>query len=73
MYYAQLSAVGWQVYTMVEANIQATPGVAIREFPLATGYGFADYLLYGNAKAATARHRPQTSSVCPAAPPCKPR
>jgi type I restriction enzyme R subunit len=37
---------------MADANIHAAQGVAIREFPLATGYGFADYLLYVNGKAA---------------------
>jgi type I restriction enzyme R subunit len=34
------------------ANIYAGRGVAIREFPLATGHGFADYLLYIDGKAA---------------------
>ncbi len=29
---------------MADANFNAAQGVAIREFPLATGYGFADYL-----------------------------
>jgi type I restriction enzyme R subunit len=32
-------------------NIHATAGVAIREFPLSPGHGFADYLLYVNGKA----------------------
>jgi len=32
-------------------NIAAARGVAIREFPLATGHGFADYLLYVDGEA----------------------
>ena len=34
------------------ANIHGARGVAIREFPLAKGFGFADYLLYVDGKAA---------------------
>jgi len=34
------------------ANITAGRGVAIREFPLKPGYGFADYLLYLDGAAA---------------------
>ena len=34
------------------ANIHAARGVAIREFPLKSGHGFADYLLYVDGKAA---------------------
>jgi len=47
-----LAAAGWSVQSMSEANIHAARGVAIREFPLKTGHGFADYLLYIDAKAA---------------------
>lgn len=46
-----LAAAGWLVQDAAAANIQAGPGVAIREFPL-PGYGFADYLLYVDGKAA---------------------
>lgn len=46
-----LQAAGWQVHDLKLANIHATTGVAIREFPLNTGHGFADYLLYVNGKA----------------------
>lgn len=35
-----------------QANIRATRGVAIREFPLKSSHGFADYLLYVDGKAA---------------------
>ena len=47
-----LAAAGWSVQSMSETNIHAARGVAIREFPLKTGHGFADYLLYIDAKAA---------------------
>ncbi|MCA3035051.1 MAG: DEAD/DEAH box helicase family protein, partial [Rhodocyclaceae bacterium] len=47
-----LTAAGWQVFDLKDANIHATRGVAIREFPLNTGFGFADYLLYIDGKAA---------------------
>jgi len=47
-----LTQVGWHVCDMNDANIHAERGVAIREFPLNTGYGFADYLLYIDGKAA---------------------
>ena len=46
-----LSAAGWHVCNVADANIHATTGVAIREFPLNSGFGFADYLLYVNGKA----------------------
>ncbi|OQW87913.1 MAG: type III restriction endonuclease subunit R [Rhodoferax ferrireducens] len=49
---ALLTAAGWHVCNMAHANIHAARGVAIREFPLNPGYGFADYLLYIDAKAA---------------------
>ncbi len=47
-----LEQAGWHVYSAEEANLSAYRGVAIREFPLKSGYGFADYLLYIDKKAA---------------------
>ncbi len=41
-----LTAAGWIMQCREETNVTAGRGVAIREFPLKTGYGFADYLLY---------------------------
>ena len=35
----------------VGGDLAAGPGVAVREFPLARGHGFADYLLYADRKA----------------------
>jgi type I restriction enzyme R subunit len=46
-----LGAAGWLVCDLAQANIHGAQGVAIREFPLNTGHGFADYLLYVNGKA----------------------
>ena len=40
---------GWVVQDYARMNISAGVGVAIREFPLQTG--FADYLLYADGKA----------------------
>jgi len=42
---------GWDVQDLRAANIHAKKGVAIREFPLNQGHGFADYLLYVDGKA----------------------
>ena len=49
---ALLVAAGWHVCDMAHANIHAARGVALREFPLNPGFGFADYLLYIDGKAA---------------------
>jgi type I restriction enzyme R subunit len=46
-----LSLAGWRVANVENADIHANRGVAIREFPLKTGHGFADYLLYVDGKA----------------------
>ena len=48
---AQLSGSGWIVQNREEANRSAGLGVAIREFKLASGHGFADYLLFVDGKA----------------------
>jgi type I restriction enzyme R subunit len=47
-----LKASGWAVQNRTEANIDAAPGVAIREFALGHGYGEADYLLFVDGVAA---------------------
>ncbi|MFO1244399.1 MAG: type I restriction-modification enzyme R subunit C-terminal domain-containing protein [Ramlibacter sp.] len=48
---ALLAAAGWAVQDLKHANLHAARGVAIREFPLNPGFGFADYLLYVDGKA----------------------
>ena len=47
-----LQQAGWHVCDIALANIHVSRGVALREFPLNPGYGFADYLLYIDGKAA---------------------
>ena len=47
-----LTAAGWHVQDAKAANLHAALGVAIREFPLKDGHGFADYMLYVAHKAA---------------------
>jgi type I restriction enzyme, R subunit len=41
-----LSAAGWSVQTREHTDLSAAQGVAICEYPLKKGHGFADYLLY---------------------------
>ena len=48
---ALLQAAGWCVQDEGDANLGAARGVALREFPLKKGHGFADYLLYVDRKA----------------------
>lgn len=43
---AALAAAGWVVQDPDAMNISAAQGVAVREFPLGTGHGRADYILY---------------------------
>jgi len=43
---------GWDVQDLKTANIRANKGIAIREFPLKSGHGYADYLLYVDGQAA---------------------
>ena len=44
------SGAGWIVQSRDEINLSAGRGVAIREFKLASGYGFADYLFFVDSK-----------------------
>ena len=47
-----LRQAGWVIQDVARVNLGAARGVAIREFPLKPGYGFADYLLYIDGAAA---------------------
>lgn len=47
---ALLVQAGWHVCNVADANIHAATGVAIRQFPLNPGFGFADHLHYVNGK-----------------------
>lgn len=42
----------WVVQDYKQAHIHAGRGVVLRNFPLTSGHGFADYLLYVDGKAA---------------------
>jgi len=47
-----LEQAGWKVQDYKSANLHAGRGVVLRNFPLVSGHGFADYLLYIDGKAA---------------------
>ncbi len=46
-----LQQAGWLVQDVARTNLDASRGIAIREFPLKSGHGFADYLLYVDQRA----------------------
>ncbi len=48
---AALEAAGWIVQDRATMALSAGLGVAVREFKMASGHGFADYLLFVNGKA----------------------
>lgn len=48
---AALLAAGWVIQGRAEMNLGAGLGVAVREFKMAPGHGFADYLLFVHGKA----------------------
>jgi hypothetical protein len=47
----KLDAAGWRVQNRDEIDLTVGRGVAVREFPMKSGFGFADYLLYLDRKA----------------------
>ena len=47
-----LEQAGWAVQHLAALNVHAARGVAVREFPLLSGHGTADYLLYVEGRAA---------------------
>ena len=47
-----LQQAGWIVQDYKHVHLHAGRGIALRNVPLADGYGFADYLLYVDGKAA---------------------
>jgi type I restriction enzyme R subunit len=48
---ANLTAAGWLVQDRDDLDLTAGRGIAVREFPMKSGFGFADYLLYLDRKA----------------------
>ncbi len=47
-----LKEAGWVIQDTRAANVSVARGIALTNFPLASGHGFADYLLYIDGKAA---------------------
>ncbi|MEP7340579.1 MAG: DEAD/DEAH box helicase family protein [Acidobacteriota bacterium] len=47
----QLTTAGWFVQERADLDLTAGRGVAVCEFPMKSGFGFADYLLYLDRKA----------------------
>jgi type I restriction enzyme R subunit len=47
----QLDAAGWVVQSLGQHNVNAAPGVAIREVTLEKSHGRADYLLFAHGRA----------------------
>jgi type I site-specific restriction endonuclease len=41
-----LAAAGWLVQSRDEIDLTASRGIAVREFQMKPGFGFADYLLF---------------------------
>ncbi|MBA2257337.1 MAG: DEAD/DEAH box helicase family protein [Acidobacteria bacterium] len=48
---ADLTAAGWLVQSRTDLDLTAGRGIAVREFQMKPGFGFADYLLYVDRKA----------------------
>lgn len=48
---ADLAAAGWLVQDRSDLDLSAGRGIAVREFPMKSGFGFADHLLYLDRKA----------------------
>ena len=48
---ASLKRAGWEVQDRADMNLSAGVGVAIREFTMLSGHGYADYLLFVNGQA----------------------
>ena len=46
-----LEAAGWVIQDRAKMNLAAATGVAVCEFRMAPGHGFADYLLFVHGKA----------------------
>src|SRR3989454_4600235 len=46
-----LTSAGWRVQSADELDLTAGRGIAVREFQMKPGFGFADYLLYLDRKA----------------------
>ncbi len=66
---ASLVAAGWAVQDRADMNLSASRGVAVREFKLKHGHGFADYLLFVDGKAAASSRPSRPATRSPASSP----
>jgi type I restriction enzyme R subunit len=48
---AKLIASGWLIQNREDLDLTAGRGIAVREFPMKSGFGYSDYLLYLDRKA----------------------
>ena len=60
---ADLEAAGWLVQNRDDLDLTFGPGIAVREFPMKPGFGFADYLLYLDRKAVGAIEAKATGTL----------
>ncbi len=51
---AELMAAGWTVQDREDLDLTVGRGIAVRNFTMKPGFGFADYLLYLDRRAAGA-------------------
>ena len=58
-----LEAAGWLVQNRDDLDLTAGRGIAVREFPMKPGFGFADYLLYLDRKAVGAIEAKATGTL----------
>ena len=58
-----MAAAGWIVQDRDDLDLTAGRGIAVREFPMKPGFGFADYLLYVDRKAAGAVEAKPTGTL----------
>jgi type I restriction enzyme R subunit len=60
---AKLIASGWLVQDRDDLDLTSGRGIAVREFPMKSGFGFADYLLYLDRKAVGAVEAKATGTL----------
>ena len=60
---ADLKAAGWLVQNRDDLDLTFGLGIAVREFPMKPGFGFADYLLYLDRKAVGAIEAKATGTL----------
>src|SRR5262249_61506082 len=60
---ADLTAAGWIIQNKEDLDLTAARGIAVRNFTMKPGFGFADYLLYIDRKAAGAIEAKATATL----------